>query len=80
MLTHQRLEQELSVKLAQLPATKWQDVLDFVNFLVYQQTSRIKEPSVASGESTEPDPLEVFVGAVAHGALAQAIDEAVYSS
>ena len=79
MVANQVLKQELQTKLEQLPAAKLQEVFDFVNFLLFQQTHSRTEQRVEAGDlKPEHDPLLEFIGAVSHGALAQGVDEEVY--
>jgi len=80
MIANQVLKQELQIKLEQLPATKLQEVFDFVNFLLFQQThSKTTQQVEIPVLNPEHDPLLEFIGAVSHGALAQNIDEEVYT-
>jgi hypothetical protein len=80
MIANQVLKQELQTKLEQLPETKLQEVFDFVNFLLFQQTHSKTDQQVETVVlKSEHDPLLEFIGAVSHGALAQNIDEEVYA-
>ena len=80
MIANQVLKQELQIKLEQLPATKLQEVFDFVNFLISQQTRSKADQHVETVVlKPELDPLLKFIGAVSHGALAQNIDEEAYA-
>ncbi len=79
MIANQALKQELQIKLEQLPASKLQEVFDFVNFLLFQQThSKTSRQVEIAVPEPEHDPLLEFIGAVSHGTLAQNIDEEVY--
>jgi hypothetical protein len=74
MIGEAQLKQELHVKMEQLPAAKLEEVLDFVSFLVAQQQRASDQPVL----NPKNDPLLKYIGAVAHGSLAQDIDEELY--
>jgi hypothetical protein len=76
MMSATQLKQELQAKVDQLPATKLEEVLDFVSFLVAQQHRASDQQTL----NPKNDPLLKFIGAVAHGSLAQDVDEELYRS
>lgn len=65
------VKQQLLVELDTLPEHRLPELLTFVKFLQHQETKIVPQ--------TEDDPLSLFIGGVEHGALAQQIDEDLYS-
>ncbi len=74
-----RLKQQIMMSINQIPEQKVQDVLQYIQFLVYQQTLGFQEVSPVEKQIvSDNDPIKEFIGGVEHGALATDIDEAVY--
>jgi len=81
MVANQMLKQELQTKLEQLSSEKLREVLDFVSFLLSQQSHPVDKQQIKADALTpEYDPLLEFIGAVSHGSLAQDIDDEVYNT
>lgn len=81
MASAQRLKQRLLTEIDRLPENELGQVLDFVGFLLSKQQSALAE----SAENTplailHNDPLQAFIGGVAHGSLAHQIDEELYDA
>jgi hypothetical protein len=70
------LIEKLTAAVERLPASKAQEVLDFVEFLI----AREEQASAASGAEPDPDkdPLIRFIGGVSHGSLTHNIDGELY--
>lgn len=81
MAPEQKLKKTLLIKIEKLPEDKIQQVLDFVNFILFvakkndSNSSKRKKTVMA-----EKDPLIEFIGGVAHGSLAKRIDEELYGT
>lgn len=71
MASVQPLKQRLLTEIDKLPENELGEVLDFVGFLLSKQQAE----SLKSSEPLNSDPLQAFIGGVAHGSLAQQIDE-----
>jgi hypothetical protein len=77
MASAQPLKQRLLTEIEKLPENELGEVLDFVGFLLAkQQVATIKDAE----QTADRDPLRSFIGGVAHGALAQRIDEELYGT
>lgn len=79
-LSPEIIKQEIFSEIEKLPEQKLSEVLDFVSFLVFKENS----DSAASSKQTsdlnpQKNPLLNYIGAVSHGALAQDIDDELYS-
>jgi hypothetical protein len=72
MALNQFTQQKLTAAIAKLPPYKVQEVIDFVEFLLYRE----ELPEDPQGQ----DPLQAYIGGVAHGTLATNIDEELYPS
>ncbi len=81
------VKQELLEEIEKLHEYRLQEVLQFVNFLLYCQNQNIYKYS-ANWQQQEKrdtsagntDPLSEFIGAVSHGSLAQDSDSELYDS
>jgi len=68
------LRKILLTEIERLPESKLQEVLNFVRFLRWQPASAVQSQPQNGEPDTTADPLTDFIGAVAHGSLAQYID------
>ncbi len=68
--------EKLTAAVERLPASKTQEVLDFVEFLI----AREEQTRAPSGVDLDPatDPLLSFIGGVSHGSLTHNIDNDLY--
>ncbi|HEY0738098.1 MAG TPA: DUF2281 domain-containing protein [Herpetosiphonaceae bacterium] len=81
MASAQRLKQRLMTEIDRLPENELGEVLDFVSFLLSKQQSAPIESVENTPQATlYSDPLQAFIGGVAHGSLAQQIDEDLYGA
>ncbi len=80
MTPTQELKKILTRKIKEIPEYKLQEVLDFVNFILFTQTSssivKKKKSKIPSSKET----LMKFIGGVSHGSLAQEIDKELYGT
>jgi hypothetical protein len=72
-MTATNIKQELLNKIEQLPASRLQAVLQFVN-----EFPEFKETSLNNITNDHEDPLLGFIGQGNHGSLAHNIDEELY--
>ncbi|HEY0602295.1 MAG TPA: DUF2281 domain-containing protein [Herpetosiphonaceae bacterium] len=81
MASAQRLKQRLLIEIDRLPENELGEVLDFVSFLLSKQQSAPQESVDPMLQTTlHGDPLQAFIGGVAHASLAQQIDEDLYGA
>lgn len=79
MTSTKELKSALLMQLENLPESKIQDVLDFVNSLLFNESYYQSQYENKRGE-THPDKnlLIKFIGGVSHGSLAKEIDKDLY--
>ncbi len=83
MTSTEILKRKLWLAIEKLPENKLREALDFISQLLAQRSQAPAEPQPSpSGQKLDPtqDPILRFIGGVAHGSLAQAIDEELYSA
>lgn len=81
MTTTQRLKKNLLIRIGELPEYKLQEVLDFVNFILFKESTYNSISNEGKGSITsEKDSLQKFIGGVSHGSLAERIDEELYGT
>ncbi|MCL5995065.1 MAG: DUF2281 domain-containing protein [Chloroflexi bacterium] len=70
------LIEKLTAAVERLPASKTQEVLDFVEFLIAKE----EQARAVTGVEPDPgkDPILSFIGGVSHGSLAHNIDGELY--
>ena len=70
------LIEKLTAAVERLPASKAQEVLDFVEFLITKE----EQTRAVTGAEPDPakDPILSFIGGVSHGSLAHNIDGELY--
>jgi hypothetical protein len=78
-ISAETIKQELFSEIEKLPEQKLPEVLDFVSFLLFKESS---DSSLSQEQNIKLDPqdnpLLHFIGAVSYDALAQNIDEELY--
>jgi hypothetical protein len=81
MTSAEILKRKLWLAIEKLPENKLREALDFISQLLSQK-SQARAELQPSGQKLDPtqDPILRFIGGVAHGSLAQAIDEELYSA
>lgn len=73
------IKQEIISEIEKLPEHKLPEVLDFVSFLVFKESSYSSEQQDVIIKLDPPkNPLLKFVGAISHGTLAEDIDKELY--
>jgi len=81
MASTEQLKNNLSKKIEKLPEYKLNEVLDFVNFILYKENTY--EPTFKE-ENNEISPnnetIMKFIGGVSYGSLAQDIDKELYGT
>jgi len=78
-ISSKTIKQEILSEIEKLPEQKLPEVLDFVSFLLFKESSHISPLQEQNIKLNPQDnPLLQFIGAVSHGALAQGIDEELY--
>ncbi len=77
----QQLKKTLFFKIEKLPEDKIQEVLDFVDFILFLAKRNISNSQKKNKAIlAEKDTLTEFIGGVSHGSLAKRIDEELYES
>ena len=75
------LKQELLLKIARLPEHRLREALDYISYLLFQEQRSSGEYVIKESQlDPDGDPLLQFIGRVAHGSLAQGIDEELYGT
>lgn len=81
MTLGQKLKKNLLIKIEKLPEDKIQEVLDFVNFILFiEKRNNSNSQKREKVMMAEKNPLTEFIGGVSHGSLAKRIDEELYGS
>lgn len=71
-----QVKEKLLAEIEVLPEHRLPEVLDFVAFLRHQDQQAVAKTAPSSSR----DPFQEYIGGVAHGALAQDIDQELYES
>jgi hypothetical protein len=71
------VKQKLYAEIETLPQHRLRDVLNFVDFVIYQESQTIPEQVKSPSNH---DPLSRFIGGVENGTLAKDIDMELYGS
>ena len=69
----------IEFQIAKLPEHRLQEVLDFINFLIF--TENIESTNLTKSNSKvcdKEDYISQYIGGVSHGSLAQNINEELY--
>ena len=78
-ISAETIKQEIFLEIEKLPEQKLPEVLDFVSFLLFKESSDASPPPNQIAKLNPQDnPLLHYIGVVSHGALAQDIDEDLY--
>jgi hypothetical protein len=71
------LKAQLVQELGKLPEDRLREVLDFVEYLLWQE-QKVQQAKLIQELEPSQDPLLKFIGGVSHGSLAQGIDQELY--
>ena len=74
-----RIKEKLLAEIEALPEHRVADVIEYVQYLKYQERYLYKGEGTAVKIAVS-DPMSQFIGGVEHGELAQNIDEDLYST
>lgn len=75
------IKQEIISEIEKLPEQKLPEVLDFVSFLLFKESTHTPPQETLNTKLNPPEnPLLTLIGSVSHGALAQDIDRELYGN
>ena len=82
MASTEQLKKNLSKKIEKLPEYKLNEVLDFVNFILYKENTYKPAFKEENREipSNNNEAIMKFIGGISYGSLAQDIDKELYGT
>lgn len=81
MTQRQKIRKNLSTKIQMLPDHKLQVVLDFVNFLIFNESTNWAVQKSQAGEIDHTDDMfDQYIGGISNGRLAHEIDKELYGA